>query len=262
MDSKIVYFDETGDDGNNTKTSDAFVLTSLSVSTSDWAMVFEKHRQLRKLLHDKYGFSYFDEFHTKPFLYSKNPYRAYGWSIEERRQIIAIYARWLASLNVSLVNVVIDKTKIRSADYDVLGKALTYNIQRVDNTSNGNWNYLCITDPGRTNQMRKTARLIRAYNPIPIEPYGDFYNSPIKYMIEDVLEKDSKDSCFIQMCDFVSYFVYQYHKVAFLHKQITGRPLQVISERHVEWVLNTLLEGGILNTRASKNEYGLVVYPK
>lgn len=262
MNSKIVYFDETGDDGNNTKTSDAFILTSLAVPTSDWAIVFERHRQLRRFLHEHYRFSYFDEFHTKPFMYNKNPYRDYGWTIEERQKIISLYTNWLASLNISFVNVVIDKTKIRSADYDVLKNALTYNIQRVDNTSGGGWNYLCITDPGRTNQMRKTARLIRAYNPIPIEAHGDFYNRPIKYMIEDILEKNSKDSCFIQMCDFVSYFVYQYHKVFFLKKPITGRPSQVISDQHVKLVLDVLLKGGVLNTKASRNEYGLVIYPK
>ena len=69
-------------------------------------------------------------------------------------------------MNLKIINVIIDKTIIKKDDYPVLNKALTYNIQRIENDSNGNWNYFIITDQGRIAPMRKTARAIRAYNPI------------------------------------------------------------------------------------------------
>ena len=61
--------------------------------------------------------------------------------------------------------------------------------------------------------MKKTARAIRNYNPITsIFNNDNYYNSPIKNMIEDILEKDSKESYFIQVCDFISYVVNLYFK--------------------------------------------------
>lgn len=261
METRIVYFDETGDDGNNTKTSDTFTLTSATVPASEWQICFERNKEFRRFLHDKYHFSYFEEFHTNPFLYDKNPYRTYGWSPAQRREIIFYYAKFIARLNISIVNVIIDKTKIKSPEYGVLQNALTYNIQRIENTGRGEWNYLCITDPGRTASMKKTARLIRAYNPIP-SGSGEFHNQPIKYMIEDILEKDSKDSCFIQICDYVSYFVHQYYKTRYLKKEITGRPSHVISYKDVNAIIEILKKGNVLNTKASKEEHGFVIYPK
>jgi hypothetical protein len=62
--------------------------------------------------------------------------------------------------------------------------------------------------------MRTTARAIRAYNPIPSQFTG-FINKPIKNLIEDILEKDSEESHFIQICDFVSYFVHLYYKTRY-----------------------------------------------
>lgn len=36
METKIVYFDETGDDGLNTKSSDTFILTSVYMPCGSW----------------------------------------------------------------------------------------------------------------------------------------------------------------------------------------------------------------------------------
>ena len=62
---------------------------------------------------------------------------------------------------MSVINVMIDKRKIKRFDYKVLENALTYNIQRIENDRNGKWNYIIITDKGRISPMRKTARGIR-----------------------------------------------------------------------------------------------------
>ena len=58
--------------------------------------------------------------------------------------------------------------------------------------------------------MRKTARAIRAYNSICSKFSMKTKNQPIRNLIEDILEKDSKESYFIQLCDFVSYFTHLY----------------------------------------------------
>ena len=261
METQIVYCDETGDDGNNISSSSAFVLTSIYMPRSKWQNNYDAIKEFRKTLKEEYGFHVGQEMHTKFFVTDKNPYRAYGWSKEQKIDILKKFTVMIASLELSVVNVIIDKSKIHNSDYHVLENALTYNIQRIENDSNGNWNFMIITDEGRIAPMRKTARAIRAYNPIQSQ-FGGYINKPIKNLIEDVLEKDSKESHFIQICDFVSYFVHLYYKIYYEHKDLPNRVGKLIDKDFVGRVMATFNVNGILNLKASSEKYGLVIYPK
>lgn len=109
--------------------------------------------------------------------------------------------------------------------------------------------------------MRKTARAIRAYNPIHSQ-FGGYINKPIKNMIEDVLDKDSKESHFIQICDFISYFVHLYYKTRYKKVPLPNRVAKLINEDFVGSVMATFKANNILNLKASSEKYGLVIYPK
>ena len=97
------------------------------------------------------------------FLRDKGLYRPYGWTIEQRRGILTKFTISISRLGIKVINVVIDKNSIHTDDYEVLEKALTYNIQRIDNDAAGMWKYLIISDQGRIAPMRKTARKIRVF---------------------------------------------------------------------------------------------------
>ena len=197
MNTRIVYCDETGDDGLNTCSSNVFILTSLYMPVESWRENYNRIVELRRHLKILYGFHVKQEMHTKHFLTDKNPYRDYKWSDDQKRDILNFFTEMIASLDISIINVIIDKTNIKTNDYPILANALKYNIQRIENTSNNEWNYLIITDKGRIGPMRKTARAIRVYNPIPSR-FSGHYNKPIKNLIEDILEKDSRESYFIK----------------------------------------------------------------
>lgn len=262
MDTRIVYFDETGDDGRNTSSSDIFVLTSLYMASESWNENYHMVKEFRKKWRKENGLHVSEEMHTKHFLTDKNPYRSYNWSIEQKEKMLVEYTMMIASLKIKVINTIIDKTKIQTNDYNVLEKALTYNIQRIENDSNGDWNYCIITDQGRISPMRKTARAIRAYNPIHSQ-FGGYLNKPIQYLIEDILEKDSKESYFIQICDFISYFVHLYYRTKYQNKELPNRVGKLIDEEFVGRVLATFKHNGILNLKAnSGNQYGIVIYPK
>lgn len=261
MNTKIVYCDETGDDGLNTSSSDSFILTSLYMPTESWQKNYFIIKDFRKNLKSSYGFHTGQEMHTKHFLTDKNPYRSYKWSKEQKIEILKKFTLMIASLDISIVNVVIDKTRISTDSYDILETALTYNIQRIENDSRGDWNYLIITDKGRISPMRKTARAIRAYNPIPSQ-FGGYINKPIHYLIEDIMEKDSRESHFIQICDFVSYFAHLYYKTRFQKEPLPNRVNNLIDYDFVGRVMATFNANGILNLKASNHKYGLVIYPK
>lgn len=260
--TRIVYCDETGDDGLNISSSSAFILTSLYMPAESWQTNYDSIIKLRKYLKNTYGFHIKEEMHTKNFLTDKNPYRKYKWTDDQKKTILQEFTKAISDLDISIVNVIIDKTKITSPPYPILENALKYNIQRIENTSAGQWNYLIITDQGRIAPMRTTARAIRAYNPIPSK-YSGKINKPINYLIEDIMEKDSKESYFIQICDFVSYFVHLYFKTRHKKESLPSRVGRLIDYKFVGQVMATLSNhgAGVLNELASSNKYGLVIYP-
>lgn len=263
MNSYIAYFDETGDDGVTTASSDCFILTSLYMPTEKWQDNFNIMKDLRRELKNLYGFHTTDEIHTKHFLTDKNPYRKYKWDVETKKEILKKIIQAIVSMNLKFVNVIIDKTKFKDDNYHVLENALKYNIQRIENDSKGEWNYIIITDQGRIAPMRSTARAIRAYNPIQSKFTYKMVNQPVVNLIEDILEKNSKESHFIQICDFVSFFVYLYYRVYFMNKSLPNRIANVIDKSFVGSVMATLRQYEKLNLKANENnKYGLVIYPK
>lgn len=263
MNTYIAYFDETGDDGIATTSSDHFILTSLYMPAESWQQNFNLVRSLRKELRDKYGFHVMEEMHTKHFLTDKNPYRNYRWSKEIKQEIIKAFTLTIAEMDLKIVNVIIDKRKFKDGNYRILENALKYNIQRIENDSEGIWNYLIITDEGRIAPMRKTARAIRSYNPIQSKYSYGFMNQPITNMIEDILEKNSSESYFIQICDFVSFFVHLYFLTEIRKVSLPNRVANVIDDNFVKRVMATLKTSGRINLKANEsNQYGLVIYPK
>lgn len=262
METYLVYCDETGDDGIVKTSSDHFILTSLYMPASAWKNNFDQVQQLRKSLKSDFGFHVSQEMHTKNFMTDKNPYRDYHWDLKTRQEILVRYGKTISQLDLTIVNVIIDKNYINTPDrYNVLENALKYSIQRIERASKGQWNYIIITDKGRIAPMRATARAIRVYNPIPSKfEYGTI-NQPIRNMLEDILEKDSSESYFIQICDFVSYFVHLYFSAIEKGNKLPNRVANLIDETFVKRMLLTLKPR--INLKASSShELGFVIYPK
>lgn len=263
MKTNLVYFDETGDDGLIKTSSDTFILTGIYMPSENWQKNYNQIKFLRRELKAKYGFHIKEEMHTKHFLTDKDPYRKYNWNNEQKIEILKAFTLLIAEMDLSCINVIIDKNKIKKQDYNILENALKYNIQRIDNDSKGEWNYIIITDKGRIAPMRKTARTIRAYNPIQSKYSHTFKNQPISGLIEDIMEKDSKESYFIQICDFISYFVHLYYKCCLKRNPLPTRVANLIDKKFIGSVMATLQRSNRLNLNANKsNRYGLVIYPK
>lgn len=263
MRTKIVYLDETGDDGIQNSPTDIFVLSSLYMTTEEWQNNYDVIKGFRRSLKEKYGFHVSQEMHTKKFIRNKNPYRDYKWSDATRAEILKCFIWMMTQLSLSMVNVVIDKTNIATDSYRVLDNALKYSIQRIENDSAGDWNYILVTDQGRIVPMRKTARAIRAYNPIHSMYDIGFNNKPIRYMVEDIFEKDSRESYFIQLCDFVSYFVFCYYTNIIKNQPLNSRVAKVIDTDFITKTMNYWKDNGLFNLKASSaNPYGIVIYPR
>lgn len=105
MHTEIAYFDETGDDGIIDSSSDFFVLTSLYMATEDWQDNFDAMKACRKNLKDGFGFHITEEMHTKHFLTDKGLYRPYGWTKEQKQEILKNYTKAISRPKAKSINV-------------------------------------------------------------------------------------------------------------------------------------------------------------
>jgi len=211
---KFCYYDESGDDGFPDYSSPLFVLTGVYFDHLEWKELHERVVELRRSLKERYGFPVKLEFHCNQFLLDKDPYRNLGYTHEQKIEIVSSICEFIGSLNLKIINILINKKAIEKFEFDVLKTALTYSIQRVENDLNPGRNpdarFLIITDEGRVAKMRNTTRAIQRINYIPSQYGGPALRREIKSLIEDPLPKDSKQSYFIQIADSVAYLVYLY----------------------------------------------------
>jgi hypothetical protein len=257
----IAYYDEAGDDGWP-GSSPIFVLTSVYLHDSQWKSTFSQIQNFRRRLRREIGLKVATEFHTKHFVLDKNHL---GLSDNQRVAVMDQFCDLIASLDVKIINVVINKKRIRDSNYGILDNAVTYSIQRIENDldqHSGNERFLIITDPGREGKMRSTTRKRQVFNPIPSKMTpGSSHLKNIQRLIEDPLPKDSKTSYFIQVSDLVSYVVYL-HMIRKLGVANYARRMPpIVDENKVSDWMNRLR--GSLNLNASTmNAYGIVCYPK
>jgi len=260
----ISYYDEAGDDGYPKYSSPLFVLTCIYFHYQNWQPIFDWLRETRKYLRETYGFPINLELHTKDFLFNKNPYKKFNFSNIQRLAIVDTYCKFISTLEMKVINVVINKTKITNPTYDVLDRCFTYSIQRIENDLNSldpASKFMIITDPGRLGKMRSTARRIRKINYIPSKFGPVTYRREIQKLIEDPIQKESDQSYFIQTADLISYIVYRHKCEELGVANIPNRLAAMVNkDKIIEW-MDSLYP--IFNTKASSNDlYGIVCYPK
>ena len=263
----IAYYDETGDDGYPSYSSKLFVLTSCYIEHQKWKDNYLKLSNLKEDLKRQYGFPKKTEIHIRKLLLDKQPYRKLLLTNKQRLELCLSIANCLKSLDIKCINIAIDKTKITINNQkiyrDILEISLKFNIQRIENDLrriNQKNKFLIITDEGRIKKMRQITRKIQKINYVPSLYTKSSYRNEIKTLIEDPLPKNSAESYFIQVADFISYFVYLYilktKRIDKWHNRLDWLSLDNIIN-----IIEVIKP--ILNTKASKkDDYGIVIYPK
>ncbi len=261
---KICYYDESGDDGYPAYSSPLFVLSAIYLDYLSWKDTHEKIAGFRRHLKQKYGFPVKLEFHTKEFLLDKSPYREFQLPPAQRISIVTEFCSFIGSLDIRIVNIMINKLAINFSGYDILNTSLKYSIQRIENDLNPNLNpdtrFMVITDEGRVGKMRKTTRAIQRVNYIPSQYGPGHYRQEIQTLIEDPLPKDSKESYFIQMADLIAYIVYLYGVKRVLGGDFPNRLKAHMSESQLlEWLESAKPSFNL--EAAPANEYGIKIHP-
>jgi len=261
----LAYYDESGDDGYPQYSSPLFALSALYMHYTNWKANYEATRDMRRKLKTTHGLPVKLEIHTKYLLLNKGPYRVLNLSDEARIAIVDACCDLLAELSAQAINVCIVKPRVKKTDYEVLGTALTYSVQRIENDlkpwDHPEHQFLIITDSGRVGKMRKTTRRVQVFNPIPSKVTGGTYRREIQALIEDPLPKDSKESYFIQLSDVLAYVVYLYAVLQTGVGAFPNRmPAAVDRAKVTEWM--DMLKPRLNLSASGKEPYGVVFHPK
>lgn len=262
----IAYFDESGDDGYPNYSSQLFVMSVVYMEESHWKQNYEIIRKFRKFIKDKYDFPIKMEFHCRQLIQDKHPYHG-KYNSQERKELLELQFKLIAALDLKIINVVIDKHKITSNNYDVLKNAFTYSLQRIENDmlSEDDNRFIVITDEGRIEKMTAVSRLLQRINYIPSLFEEGSYRNDLKTILEDPLPKKSQESYFIQLSDTLAYIVNLYAQRNLIQNPINWprRVSDVLNYGDEEELLEILLRKQRLNLKANKNnKFGIVHYPK
>jgi len=259
----LVYYDESGDDGFPMTTSPLFVLAALYCPAGDWRENFEIVQKFRRQLAKEKLLPFDLEIHTRELILNKKPYAPLRLPDEHRLLIIERFCQLIAQLSARAVVTSVVKPWIRAKQFDILDKALSYSINRIEtDLRSAELNrFLIITDQGRVTKMRDTARRMQRINYLPSQYGPESYRREIRQLIEDPLPKDSRESHFIQIADLLACLFYM--KVGFETKTVAfprRAPALLTEEKLLGWL--EILRP-ILNEKANpQHSHGLVIIPK
>lgn len=211
----ILYVDESGDTGKylkgESKNSSHYILSAIIISQEDWFSTLEKLKKLRGVISTNYGLSPRIEIHASELIRINKivEYRKLPKHI--RLEILKFYTSQIPIIfdTSKVLNICLDKTKQKSK-YDIQALAWNRLIQRYDTYLKIlNDKGIIISDTmNQESLIRNTIRKMRIYNPVPSH-FGSFYQNPIKNVIEDAFNRDSKHSYFIQTVDVISHILYR-----------------------------------------------------
>jgi hypothetical protein len=262
---RIAYYDEAGDDGFPSYSSPMFALSAVYMHYLQWRPNFERIQEFRRGLKRDFGLPVKLEMHTKYFILGKKPYRSIRIAEQDRIQVLDLFADLIGSLQLKIINVVINKANLPPHWTGVLDTALKFSVQRIENdldpTQNPEARFMIITDPGRVGAMRATTRRVQRINYIPSRFGSGPYRREITALIEDPIQKDSKESYFIQLADFLSFVVYLYAHFELGVGQLHGRMPGAVDAAKVRDWMDRMRP--VLNTKAAgDDQYGVKVYPR
>lgn len=211
----LVYVDETGDDGLKPGASDYYMLSALVIHETAWLATLDSTLDFRRRIKAQFGVLLTEELHASALIATPGKLsRIPKW---QRLLLYREILRFIGSLKtVSAYHVCLDKATRPPAKsvFDLAWKSL---IQRVYNSVSihaslpahrGSETFMLLPDAGHEKQLRRLARKIRRFNPVPSR-FGGSQRLPVSSLVEDPVHRDSAHSYFIQLVDVCAYALKQ-----------------------------------------------------
>ena len=206
-----MYVDESGDPGKSAHASPHFALSGLIINTNDWAKYLNRLKQFRKTLFKLYGLNQRIEIHANELI-RINKIDAYK-SIKKlnRIAILRFYCEQIQFIfsDAKVINVCFDKSGFTSTK-EVSLTAWERLIQRYDTylKKSVQDKGIIVADETDSKEITKQLRKMRVYNPVKSH-YSGYYNALTDNIVEDLFQRRSIDSYFIQTVDVIVHSLYR-----------------------------------------------------
>jgi hypothetical protein len=208
----LLYVDESGDPGIHQYGSPFYILSGLIVAQDDWTKYLERLKTFRTSIKLRFGLNVREEIHASELIRINKLHSYTSIRKSDRKEILREYCRQIPVIfdTAKIINVCLEKANYKSPD-EVQLTAWNRLIQRFDTylkkgpIDKG----IIIADDTDGNRVMQLLRKMRVYNPVP-SLFSGFYNAPADSIIEDLFQRSSHNSYFIQTVDVIAHLLYRH----------------------------------------------------
>jgi len=204
--------DESGDPGTHPGSpTPTYTVSALFVHEADWVILFEDLLRFRRYLRQHFGLRMRAEIKASDLVRNSGAWTDLGHGDHTRRRVYRSFMRFQGkSGRIHTFAVVIDKSKCANTD-EVRETAWRYAFQRVERTMDArNERVMLVPDSGQFHWLRKLSREMRRFSQVgSMLGTASLARPLINVLIDDPLERDSRESYFIQLADLNAYAAYR-----------------------------------------------------
>ncbi len=213
----LAYADDSGDSGLVNSTTAYLVLGCLMIHDSVWQTALDQIIEWRRLLRSQYGIPIRSELKAEHFIYGRGPLNSLGMNRRSRLNLYGACLDFIGKLlPVRTFAIAIAKNRLTDRTKDPRRLAWTFLMQRLDTycaRAEPTERIMLFPDEGHGLVVRKAMRQIRRYQRIR-GFYGASLDIPARSFVEDPVSKNSAESYFSQMADWIVYVAHRYSGVA------------------------------------------------
>jgi hypothetical protein len=202
----LAYLDESGDQGWGAGSSSWFILSCMLIHENNWLQSLDRIITLRKHLKDRWGIPPRAELKSEYFRWGNGAFTGLDIGLRDRMNIYKDVMEYQASsLDSRVFATAIKKGLIKDKSKDARHWAWTFTLQRIDRfCTDAKEHAMILPDRGHAPFIRKLLRGMRRHH--SIEGYfGGKLDIPTQLIVEDPVDRLSKESYLIQVADWNAY---------------------------------------------------------
>lgn len=208
----LMYVDESGDPGIHEYGSKHYILSGLVVSQSDWLTFLNRLKAFRKSIKEKYGLNQRTEIHASELIRINKIQEYRKIHKTERINILKDYCSQIPVIfdTGKIINVCLIKGDYKSSS-EIQSTAWNRLVQRYDTflKKDVKDKGIIISDDTNSIEIIELMRKMRIYNPVTSHYSSASYNAPTDSIIEDLFQRSSHNSYFIQTADVIAHLLYR-----------------------------------------------------
>lgn len=244
----LMYVDESGDPGISQYSSPHYILSGLIINLYNWDVYLDRLKKFRKYIKDKYGLPQSVEIHAAELIRINKLTEYAKISKSDRVYILKEYCDQIPLIfdSAKILNVCIDKSTYQFEEgIQVLAWGRLVQAYDAFLKEKAKDKGIIVSDETDGHKVMNKLRKIRVYNPSQ-SASGGLHDAPVTNIVEDLFQRASHHSFFIQTVDIVSHCLYRQEF-----------PKGSLSKYRMHWQFQKL-ESVLLKEASKDDKYGII----